>query len=788
MDSTANGEAATATRHDHSSSGLQVMAARVVKRVAEVIIWAACLLWVVFWFVSAEPQANEDRLNRNINSRFFRSDGREGYALIYQTMPFVIVAVLSFLVIELRGFLRSRNPHSMMQNHRGLRLSSICTYPLWVRSPFGVITIADTLFILGLLLVILYHFGRIDYFAFKMIDMGMAMQYYRVVSNPWLKFNYAVYYAGTAAIIPFALLWIPVSRGSPFLRLIGLPFEHAVKYHSWLSVLMMVLASVHSLGYIIFYCGTKQGYLTLGWDTTADTCSVLAGLIAWIAGLLIWATSFSFFRRRWYEFFFGVHHLYIVYTLFWLYHAVWNYHYFVIPVLLFVVDRFLRMFQSRQLVDVLSAKVLESGAIELNLARNNPDGFVFHALSTWCIQIPSLSKLQWHFFSATSTPHKEDKELSIVIKPLGAWTRKLHNQLLASIDSKSSSTRCPFSFKSRIEGPYGDESDFYLRYNTLILVGGGIGVTPILAILRDILHRLKGANGNIKGLPTTIEVYHCVRTSKELCVMNDIDPSQILPDYEKLGLNVRFHAYITSKRMEDYTDQLATHTNQGESYALDLAEWGGSHHNLAARTVLPNTPTKEPQGISSLATMGNTKWIASITISSMLGYFVLSGLSNLYIVKHPNDPFPNYNRAHMVVVCMLLGVFLFGGAVLMIWSFFINKAVQVNALSLHSNGNSTPSSPANYNGQDFYDNEANAHGKRASPWNGDLHLSYRPNWKEVFAHLSTRYKGQSVGVLVSGSESMQEDVACECRRHSTFLLPITPSNVAFEFHSVSFDF
>ncbi|MCO5609894.1 hypothetical protein L7F22_064128 [Adiantum nelumboides] len=718
---------------------MQVMAAKVVKTVAEVIIWAACLLWVVFWFVSAEPQANEDCLNRNINSRFFRSDGREGYALIYQTMPFVIVAVLSFLVIELRGFLRSKSPHSSIQNHRGLRLSSICTYPLWVRHPFGVITIADTLFILGLLLVILYHFGRIDYFAFKEIDMGMAMQYYRNVSNPWLKFNYAVYYAGTAAIIPFALLWIPVSRGSPFLRLIGLPFEHAVKYHSWLSVLMMVLASVHSLGYIIFYSGTKQGYLTLGWDTTADTCSVLAGLIAWIAGLLIWITSLSFFRRR-------------------------------------------------QLVDVLSARILESGAIELNLARNNRDGFVFHALSTWCIQIPSLSKLQWHFFSATSTPHKEDKELSIVIKPLGAWTRKLHNQLLASIDSKSSSTRCPFSFKTRIEGPYGDESDFYLRYNTLILVGGGIGVTPILAILRDILHRLKGANGNIKGLPTTIEVYHCVRTSKELCVMNDIDPSQILPDYEKLGLNVRVHAYITSKRVEDYTDQLATHANRGESYALDLAEWGGSHHNSAVRTVLPNISSKEPQGISSLAAMGNTKWIASITISSMLGYFVLSGLSNLYIVKHPNDAFPNYNRAHMVVVCMLLGVFLFGGAVLMIWSFFINKALQENALSLHSNGNSTPSTPVSYTGQEFYDNEANAHSKRASRWNGDLHLFHRPNWKEVFAHLSTRYKGQSVGVLVSGSESMQEDVACECRRHSTFLLPITPNNVAFEFHSVSFDF
>ncbi|MCO5557876.1 hypothetical protein L7F22_011448 [Adiantum nelumboides] len=81
MDFTANGGSlyeGTVTPGHESSSGVQVMAARVVKTVAEVIIWAACLLWVVFWFFSAEPQANEDRLNRNINSRFFRSDGREG--------------------------------------------------------------------------------------------------------------------------------------------------------------------------------------------------------------------------------------------------------------------------------------------------------------------------------------------------------------------------------------------------------------------------------------------------------------------------------------------------------------------------------------------------------------------------------------------------------------------------------------------------------------------------------------------------------------------------------------
>ncbi|KAI5070347.1 hypothetical protein GOP47_0014690 [Adiantum capillus-veneris] len=548
---------------------------------------------------------------------------------------------------------------------------------------------------------------------------------------------------------------------------------------------MLTLVSLHSIGFIAYYLGTHQHDKITSWATRGNGCAILAGLVAWISGLIIWITSLSLFRRRCYEFFFGAHHLYIVFALFWLYHVVWTYRYFVIPLLFFFVDRLLRMFQSKQLVDVLSARVLESGAVELKLARNNQDGFVFHALTTWCIQIPSISKLQWHFFSATSTPGQGDRELSIVIKPLGAWTRKLHNQVKSSIESMRGSSSCPFSFKARVEGPYGDESDFYLKYETLVLVSGGIGVTPILAILQDILHRHKRADGQFMHLPTSIEVYHLVRTTEELCVLNNIDPNHIFPNYEKLGLNIRVHAYVTSKQID------ATLANKGESNAaLDLTEWDGANWNSTIRTISPTAYTK-PQGISSFAAIGDTKWIASITILSILGYFVLSGLSYLYIVKTTNGPFPNYSRAHMVVGCMLLGILLFGGGVLMIWSYYTKRLTQAKEsyLDQTKGNNSRNSSPNVYLGQlELYDQEANVDSTRRSPWNGDLHLSCRPNWEEIFDDLSNKYKGQNVGVLVSGTQNMQEDVARQCHRHSTFLLPIDATTVAFDYHSVSFQF
>ena len=91
------------------------------------------------------------------------------------------------------------------------------------------------------------------------------------------------------------------------------------------------------------------------------------------------------------------------------------------------------------------------------------------------------------------------------------------------------------------------------RYKTLVLVSGGIGITPLLAILRDILHRYKNIKHNASTcLPTSITLYHCIRKPEELCVLNSVDPNQILPGYDTLGLTIKIHAYITSQNKDDY--------------------------------------------------------------------------------------------------------------------------------------------------------------------------------------------------------------------------------------------
>ena len=73
------------------------------------------------------------------------------------------------------------------------------------------------------------------------------------VQRSMQKFNYGSMFLGWALCVPLALLFLPVTRGSSILKMIDIPFEHAVKYHNWLGHLTMIFALAHSVAYGIFY-------------------------------------------------------------------------------------------------------------------------------------------------------------------------------------------------------------------------------------------------------------------------------------------------------------------------------------------------------------------------------------------------------------------------------------------------------------------------------------------------------------------------------------------------------
>lgn len=78
------------------------------------------------------------------------------------------------------------------------------------------------------------------------------------------------------------------------------------------------------------------------------------------------------------------------------------------------------------------------------------------------------------------------------------------------------------------------------RYENLILIAGGIGISPFLAILRHIQHLVK-ANEPCK--PKNVLVVWSVKTSKDLSLLSLLDLSSSSPFSTALNLDIQ--CYIT---------------------------------------------------------------------------------------------------------------------------------------------------------------------------------------------------------------------------------------------------
>lgn len=107
----------------------------------------------------------------------------------------------------------------------------------------------------------------------------------------------------------------------------------------------------------------------------------LAGETALVTGLVMWMTSLPQIRRKKFELFYYTHHLYIIFLIFFLFHAGDRHFYMVFGgIFLFGLDKLLRIIQSRPQSCILSARVFSSKAMELILPKDpsNISSYSFH--------------------------------------------------------------------------------------------------------------------------------------------------------------------------------------------------------------------------------------------------------------------------------------------------------------------------------------------------------------------------------------------------------------------------
>jgi len=107
------------------------------------------------------------------------------------------------------------------------------------------------------------------------------------------------------------------------------------------------------------------------------------------------------------------------------------------------------------------------------------------------LNFPTISLTEWHPYSISSGP--DERIVEVHIKALGDHTRSLVAQ-----------ARERGSLWVRSDGPYGNHRINFRRFHVLLLVGGGIGITPIMGFIKDI-YRYGDRDPKAKVKPSLLE-------------------------------------------------------------------------------------------------------------------------------------------------------------------------------------------------------------------------------------------------------------------------------------------
>ncbi|PRQ47080.1 putative NAD(P)H oxidase (H(2)O(2)-forming) [Rosa chinensis] len=177
--------------------------------------------------------------------------------------------------------------------------------------------------------------------------------------------------------------------------------------------------------------------------------------------------------------------------------------YISVPFLLYVVERSIRTCRSKHYsVKILKATILPGNVISLIMSK--PPGFKYRSGQYIFLQCPTISPFEWHPFSITSAPG--DEHLSVHIRTVGDWTQELKRAISEGDHSLSlvhrTSVAQPQDMdqirlcsqpKLFFDGPYGAPAQDYRNYDVLLLVGLGIGATPFVSVLKDLLNSTRTA-------------------------------------------------------------------------------------------------------------------------------------------------------------------------------------------------------------------------------------------------------------------------------------------------------
>mmetsp|Transcript_15135 Transcript_15135/g.32858 ORF Transcript_15135/g.32858 Transcript_15135/m.32858 type:complete len:592 (-) Transcript_15135:397-2172(-) len=288
------------------------------------------------------------------------------------------------------------------------------------------------------------------------------------------------------------------------------PFDAIQEAHIMIGIVFALFAASHTAAHICDFhrfstADEADIYALFGdrvdppespagrWAYMLSTRAGITGIIMVVC--LVTAYSFAFNRRKNFNKFWYTHHLLLVMLVALCIHGTGNLlepyqslFWVIGPLTLYALPRIWRETPLSAL-DIVKVEVKKGDVVQLRLKK--PKHYfqrVERAGMYGVLNIPSISRTEWHPFTLTSAP--SDEYIEFHFRRVGKWTGKVHDLLAAKVDDSQ-----PSGIKEapvvKFEGPIGASSQGFSEYSVIVLIGAGIGILPWYPFSNSFLQTLE---------------------------------------------------------------------------------------------------------------------------------------------------------------------------------------------------------------------------------------------------------------------------------------------------------